>query len=123
MGASAAVTATLLLNGNIHTLDSKLPHATALAIRDGKILAIGTDDSVRAYAPASSPAETVDLGGLNLLPGLTDAHIHFEWYSIGLDQVDGETATLAECLQRVADKAAGLPPGPWGTRYGREPKI
>jgi len=112
------MTTTLLLNGLFHTLDPNTPRASALAIRDGKILAVGSDASLRAYAPAGSPVETINLEGRTVLPGLTDAHIHFEWYAVGLDAVDGETATLDECLARVTAKAGTTPTGQWITGYG-----
>ncbi len=105
----------ILLNANIHTLDSKNPHATALALRDGKIAAVG-DDSLRALAGPHT--RLVDLEGRTVLPGLTDAHIHFEWYSIGLANVDVETETLAEALRRVAERASATPPDQWIRGHG-----
>ncbi len=111
---------TLLLNANIHTLDPARPHATALYIRDGKILAVGSDDEIRALSLASPPprSEVIDLHGLTILPGLADAHLHFEWYALGLQAVDGETPTLDECLSRVAAKARTTPQGGWITGLG-----
>lgn len=54
-----------------------------------------------------------DLHGLVLLPGLTDAHLHLQHFALELDMVDCETATRAECLQRVAECARLTPPGEW----------
>ncbi len=108
----------LLLNAGIHTLDPKRPRATALAIRDGKILAVGADDEIRTHIPTPPHPQTLDLHGLTVLPGLTDAHLHFEWYSLGLQAVDAETATLDECLRRVEAKAAAMSPGGWITGHG-----
>src|SRR3712207_7713954 len=59
------------------------------------------------------PYTTLFRSGRDVLPGLTDAHLHFEWYSLGLQQVDAETDTLAEALRRTAIKAALTPPGAW----------
>ena len=52
-----------------------------------------------------------------VIPGLTDAHIHLQHYALGLQKVECETATLAECLQHVADRAhtTRLVSGSWGT--------
>ena len=50
------------------------PPATAVAVQDGRILAVGSDDEIRDLA--GSQAETVPLGGRPLLPGFQDAHVH-----------------------------------------------
>ena len=106
---------TIVLNANVYTLDSKNPRATAIAIRDGKIVAVG-DDALRAIARPHT--RLVDLEGRTVLPGLTDSHIHFEWYSLGLANVDVETDTLAEALHRVAERAAATAPGQWIRGHG-----
>ena len=108
----------LLYNGLFHTLDPQRPVASALWARDGRIVATGSDVEVRALAGAISGEQAVDLGGHAVLPGLIDAHLHFEWYSLGLLNVDAETATLAECLERVRAKAAATPPGQWVSGLG-----
>ncbi|MEP7358929.1 MAG: amidohydrolase family protein, partial [Anaerolineales bacterium] len=108
----------LLYNGAIRTLDPALPQASALAIRAGRLLAAGSDDAMRARLPGLRPDQTVNLEGRSVLPGLTDAHLHFEWYALGLGNVQAETDTLAECLDRVAAQAAKTPPGRWITGLG-----
>ncbi|MBL8055092.1 MAG: amidohydrolase, partial [Anaerolineales bacterium] len=105
----------ILYNLNAYTLDDRRRRATALAIRDGQIAAVGTEAEARAVVPY---AHLLDLGGRTVLPGLIDAHAHFEWYSLGLRAVDAETATLAECLERVRAKAAATPAGQWITGHG-----
>lgn len=106
----------ILLNANLHTFDPHLPHATALYIRDGKIIAVGTDDEIRAHTHPHT--EIIDLGGKTLLPGLTDSHLHFEWYSLGLQHVQAETNSLAECLARVAERVKTTPTGQWIRGHG-----
>ena len=106
------------VNGRIRTLDPKRPLVTALAVRGDRILATGSDDEVLARLPGLAPADVVDLHGLPVLPGLTDAHLHFEWYALGLQNVDAETATLAQCLRRVAARAQTTPAGEWVTGQG-----
>jgi predicted amidohydrolase YtcJ len=73
---------------------------------------------MRARLPGLPPEQVVDLQGLPVLPGLIDAHLHFEWYSLGLQNVQAETASLAECLERVRAKAAATPAGQWVTGLG-----
>ena len=61
-------------NGKIHTLDEQHSRAEAVAIRDGKFLAVGTDAEVLKFAGPAT--EQHDLGGHMAMPGLHDAHFH-----------------------------------------------
>lgn len=106
----------VLLNGRIHTLNSAQPLATALVARQGLIVYVG--DNATAREMASAGAEAVDLRGACVIPGLTDAHIHFSWFALGLQNVQAETDTLDECLRRVAEQAARTPEGEWVTGFG-----
>lgn len=106
----------ILTNARIYTLDSALPFVTALAIERGRILAIGHDQAI--LSDYGEHAARIDLEGLTILPGLTDAHIHLEQYALGLQKVDCETATKAECLERIAERARATPPGEWILGHG-----
>lgn len=88
---------------------------TALAIDHGQILAAGSDAEILALPGIT---EKIDLGGKTVWPGLTDAHIHLQHYAFALQMVDCETTTRAECLRRVAEKAASLPAGEWLRGHG-----
>ena len=81
---SAAV---VLVGGTILTQDSSRPVVDAVAIRDGRIVALGTAAEVRRALGAVGARE-VDLSGKTLIPGLIDAHVH-----IG---VEDETTSVAE---------------------------
>jgi predicted amidohydrolase YtcJ len=105
------MTGILLTNARIHTLDSRQPTASALAIDKGRIVAAGAAD--RLQAECGSRFEVQDMHGLVLLPGLTDAHLHLQLYALGLERIDCETATRAECVQRVAERARHTPPAEW----------
>lgn len=106
----------ILFNGIVRTLDAARPQASALAISGERIAAVGGDDEMRELAAPG--AEMVDLGGRAVIPGLTDAHIHFEWYALGLADVDARTPTKEEALRRVAERAAQTPRGRWIRGYG-----
>jgi predicted amidohydrolase YtcJ len=108
----------LLLNGVIRTLDRTRPLVAALAVRGDRILAAGSDDEMRSLLPGLPPAQVINLEGRAVLPGLIDAHLHFDWYARGLLAVDAETDTLDECLARVHTKASQTPPGQWITGLG-----
>src|SRR5436853_6968169 len=61
-------------NGNIYTVDEKQPHAEAVAIKQGKIIFVGSNADAAKYE--GGVAKVIDLGGKTVLPGLTDAHCH-----------------------------------------------
>ncbi|MEK7277938.1 MAG: amidohydrolase family protein, partial [Chloroflexota bacterium] len=90
--------------------------ATAIALRGDRILALGSDSEIRALA--DSKTEQIDLKGAFAMPGLTDAHVHFEWFSLGLINVDVETDTLDEALRRIKERAAVTPKGQWIRGHG-----
>jgi len=106
----------VLYNAHIHTLDDNYPMAEALAIGGDRIVAVGDDHTIRSHCEGM--AELVNLGGKVVIPGLTDAHIHLEQYALGLQKVDCETSSRAECLERVADRARSTPPGSWISGHG-----
>jgi len=64
----------ILFNGKLHTVDPERPHATAVAIADGKFLVVGTDAQAMAYRDAST--KLVDLNRRTVIPGLNDSHLH-----------------------------------------------
>jgi predicted amidohydrolase YtcJ len=65
----------ILVNGNILTVDESDSVAQALAIKDGRILAVGTDEEIRRLA--GEDTRVIDLAGRTATPGLLDAHCHF----------------------------------------------
>jgi hypothetical protein len=116
------MTTLLLYNGPIYTLNPAQPHATALAVRDDRILAVGDLQEVRA-ATGRTTME-IDLAGRAVIPGLTDAHVHFTWHGFALQRVRLSSApTLEAALEHIAAKVATLPPGAWlqggGWNHGR----
>ncbi len=106
----------ILINGRIRTMNPSLPHASALAIQDGKIIAAGNNAEIMAVARSSTPPENLD--GKTVWPGLTDAHLHLEEFAASLDYIDCETETLQEAVLRVANKARLTPPGRWIRGHG-----
>jgi predicted amidohydrolase YtcJ len=110
--------ADIILSGGVfHTMTERLPLASAVAIRGGRFLYVGDLAGAHAALGPVSPRVT-DLGGRCVLPGLTDAHLHFSWYAQSLRSVDAETATLDEAVQRVRARAAKSAPGEWITGGG-----
>ncbi|MFG1697912.1 amidohydrolase [Nonomuraea sp. NPDC049309] len=99
-------------NAAIRTGVAGAPAAQAMAVDGERIVAVGTEDEVRAVAgPAAEP---VDLDGAAVLPGFYDAHIHTAQYANSRTGVDLRDArSLDEALARIAEHAARLRPGGW----------
>lgn len=96
----------ILTNGRIYTMNPAQPEASAVAIRDGRILAVGRDDEIASLADGH--AEQIDLQGRCVTPGLVDAHVHFQHFALSLGNVDLDGApTRQAALDRIADFAAG----------------
>lgn len=80
-----------LVNARIHTLEAKLREVSALAIRNERISAAGTDSEIEELADTRT--EVIDLRGRLVLPGLVDAHCHFEQFARTRTQIDaGQTS-------------------------------
>jgi predicted amidohydrolase YtcJ len=95
----------VLTNGVIYTQDAGQPTATAVAISGDRILAVGSDSAMQALLGAGG--KRLDLAGRCVTPGLVDAHVHFQDYSLSLQRINlMDTATLDEALARVAAGAA-----------------
>lgn len=103
----------ILHDARITTLDSAAPEAEAVAIRDGRFLALGT---AREILPLAGPAtRVIDAGGRRAIPGLIDSHIHV--IRGGLNYLmelrwDG-VPTLADAMAMLRAQAARTPPPQW----------
>jgi hypothetical protein len=106
----------LLVNGSFHTMDAAAREARAVAVRDGFFVHVG--DEAGARAALGEHPRVLDLEGRCVLPGLTDAHLHFKWFAESLRAVNVETGSLEEAVSRVAARAGGSPPGAWITGSG-----
>ncbi|GAC1510775.1 MAG: amidohydrolase [Terriglobales bacterium] len=104
---------TVLINGKILTVDSRDSIAEAIAIRDGKIVAVGSNADVKRLI--ADRTKVIDLHARTVTPGLIDSHGHFadgglnELYHVDLTQA----AQIAEVVQKVRDGVAKLKPGEW----------
>lgn len=106
----------ILHNAKIFTLRDDHPTASAIAINEGKIAAVGRLDDLLPLATRAT--ELVDLQGSTIWPGLTDSHVHLQMYALGLKFVDCETISREECIQRVANKVSQSPAGTWVQGHG-----
>lgn len=108
----------VLFNGRFHTMEAAVPLASAVAIRAGRILSVGSDAAARTALGDSRGVRSIDLQGRCVLPGFTDSHLHFKWFAESMAVVDVETATLDEAVVRVRARAEKTEPGAWITGTG-----
>ena len=102
--------ALIIENARVYSMDREVPHASAIAIRDGRILGVGSKDDVGL----PGGARRIDAGGRAIIPGLIDAHIHFLDYARSLAKIELDgVASKEEVIARVAAKAKELGPGRW----------
>jgi hypothetical protein len=102
----------IVTNARIYTVNPQQKWAEAIAVRGGKIVAVGDRDQVEALrGPAT---KVIDAGQRLLLPGFTYCHIHFMDGSLGLTRVDlNDATTVAEIQKRVKAYADAHPKEPW----------
>ena len=107
------MSATLVLtNGRIYTIDPRQPTATAVAIRDGRILAVGDDATMKDLL--ATDGEWLDLDGRCVTPGLVDAHVHFQHYALGLQAIDlNNSTTVDKALQQVEQYVGTIADDQW----------
>jgi hypothetical protein len=111
--ASAAPTADLvLLHGKLVTLEAKQPEAQALAVKDGRILAIGSDADIAPYI--GKQTKVLDLKGATAVPGFIEGHGHFMELGDTLLQLDlTHTRDWDEVVALVAEAVKKAKPGEW----------
>ena len=110
-GQSSKVPDIIFINGDIYT-QAMPARAQAIAVRDGRVVAIGSNDAVLKLKQKGT--EVVDLGGHFVMPGFNDAHCHLA--SGGMRQLEVDltgTKSLAEMQQRIAARAKTAAPGEW----------
>lgn len=119
----------IIRGGSVVTVDSKQPAAEAVAIRGGKIVAVGTDADVM---PHKGPGTQVtDLAGRTLVPGFIDGHSHF--FTCGEVQVQavcasppaGTCTTIADVIAKLkqVQEARKIGPGKFVIGFGYDPEL
>ncbi len=104
----------ILLNGKVVTVDQEFTIAEAVAVKDGKILAIGKSDEINMLKGADT--EVVDLGGKTALPGLIDSHIHMVGTGFTMAQINCRTppmGSISDIVAAVGEAVAKAEPGEW----------
>ena len=111
---SASTSADLILfNGKITTLDRQKPEARAVAMHDGRFVAVGSDEDVMAHAGPNT--RRVDLKGRRVIPGLIDSHTHIIRGGLSYNMElrwDG-VRSLADAMRMLKEQVDRTPPPQW----------
>jgi predicted amidohydrolase YtcJ len=101
---------TVYTNANVITVDEDFSLAQAIAVKGDRIVAVGSDDEVRAFAGEST--EIVDLAGKTVMPGFIDTHGHIALFGLDMLMVDLNGAmSVSEICERISARAAETPAG------------
>src|SRR5579883_2418546 len=104
---------TIIKNGHIATMNQHQPFVSALAIKNGRILAVGSDEEIMTHQSATT--QVIDAGGRTIIPGLNDSHIHVIRGGLSYNMElrwDG-VPSLADALRKLREQAARTPPPQW----------
>jgi predicted amidohydrolase YtcJ len=113
ISAMTAAKDLILINAQVTTLDRENPKAEAVAIRDGRFLAVGSEQEVRAAVAPN--AQVVDAKGRRLIPGLIDSHIHVIRGGLNYNMElrwEG-VPSLSEAMAMLKRQAQNTPPPQW----------
>lgn len=103
----------IITHADIHTMDDHQPRAEAIAVRDGRIIAVGSNADIERLADDST--RRINAGGQLMLPGLQDTHVHFQLSSADLYHNASlyDAQTIDEVLATIRDFAERNPHKPW----------
>ncbi len=102
----------LLTGGTVHTVDAAHPRADAVAVRDGRIVFVGSESEARTLVGSGTRIEELD--GAAVYPGFVDSHGHVPGLGTSLRTVDlVGTRSLDEVVERVELRARETPEGEW----------
>lgn len=102
----------IIHHANVYTVDPALPYAEAVAVKDGKILFVGSNTAVQRYVGKTT--EQIDAAGKFLMPGLIEGHGHIHGMGASLVNLNLMKAkNWEEIVQMVANAAKKAKPGDW----------
>lgn len=103
----------ILHNGRVHTVDPEKNTAEAVAIKDGKFVAVGTHDEV--MREKGDQTQVIDLNGRTVIPGLNDSHLHLirGGLNYNLELRWEGVPSLADAMRMLKEQAARTPSPQW----------
>lgn len=112
MGLRVSAADTVLVGGRIITLDAQERVAEAMAIRDGRIVAVGS--SAEVLKLAGDRTEVIKLDGKTVLPGFVESHVHAVGAArASVTETYAELSSIAEMQEWIRRRAGEVPAGQW----------
>ena len=93
-----------ILNANVITLDSKQPRAEAVAIQNGKIIAVGSNEKIRKYV--GKETKVIDAKNRTVVPGFVDCHVHMTGFGWSLQTLDLRNVNSIKEMQLLLQEYA-----------------
>lgn len=103
----------ILLNGRFTTLDPSNPEVSAVAVRDDRFVAVGSEPEVMSFKGHGT--QVIDLKGSRVIPGLNDSHIHVirEGLNYNMELRWDGVPSLADAMRMLREQARRTPPPQW----------
>ena len=106
----------VVLNASVHTIDAGMPSAEAFAVKQGRFVAVGSNDDIRGLIGPDT--ERFDAGRMTVVPGFIDCHNHASGTSVLYDVLVGnpfevEYVTIRSVQDKLRERARETPPGTW----------
>jgi len=110
----------IVRNARVYTMEGSAPTAQSFAIRDGRFIAVGSNDLVGALGGKGT--EVYDARGMAVVPGFIDCHLHPEGETLLYEVLVGnpydvEMVTIDSIVAKLKERAAKTPPGQWVIGY------
>ena len=102
----------IVIDARVYTVDNARPLASAFAVRNGRIIFVGSDAEARTLVGAAT--RVLDLHGRTVIPGMTDAHAHLAGLAASLRNVRlAGSTSYNEVIRRVVERSRKAKPGEW----------
>jgi predicted amidohydrolase YtcJ len=102
----------IVVNARIYTVDNARPMASAMAVRNGRVVFVGSDAEARTLAGAAT--RILDVQGRTVIPGMVDAHVHLLGLATSLRNVHlAGASSYDEVIRRVVERTRTMNPGEW----------
>jgi len=111
----------VLTNAKVITVNRDFSIKEAVAVKDGKVVAVGSSDSIKAYI--GSDTKVLDLKGKPLLPGINETHLHAPFFGatrppLALDLSYPNIKSIPDMVEALRQKVAQVKPGEWIRGFG-----
>jgi len=107
----------VFLDGRVITVDKSFSIAQAVAIKDGKFIAVGKDAEIKELIGRHT--KVFNLSGKTVVPGFIDSHLHMKWTGLNLDKINLRgVSSIEDMLEIIDERAKEISVGQWIQGFG-----